>query len=162
MGHHGQTGEQRAQVSAGALSKDDEWLLNLFAKKARKGCSCVYLGNSESTWGNRVTAHYILDQQMKSLSMVTNAPDADQHRSVSCTIHEILDIYSFPDDGEECFPAEVVRACSIEELELLLMVVYAGEDSGDACSFCFAEDSCESRDTLLDCLRILSMKNSSA
>merc|ERR1740121_2723770 len=56
----GQTGAQRAQVPARALTEEDEWLLNMFATKARKGCPCVYLGNSESTWGTRVTAHYIL------------------------------------------------------------------------------------------------------
>lgn len=133
--------------------KDDLRLLKAFANKAKEGCRCVYVGDSRvpGSWGKRSDSHYTMDAQFQCLTMVLHDGE------IACSVDRIMDIYSLPDDGEDCFPLEVIRALNPEDLELLLMIVCSGSSPGDSYKFCFVEQSCESRDALLDCLRIVSL-----
>lgn len=146
-----------------SLTNGDVWLLNAFVKMAKAGCVCSYLGDSRSrgSWGNRMNARYVIDDELKCLNVVVAARGraTDAKPKVSCRIDGILDIYSLQDDGEECFPREVIQALRPDERDLLLMIVYDSGTAGESHRFCFVETSPESKETLLHCLRILSIKS---
>jgi len=124
-------------------------LVNSFAKKAVKGCPCLYL--KEST-GERVATQYRIDKSLEYLIVVSSQDS--QRAEVTCPIGAIQDIYSLVEDGEGCFPTEVVSKLKPEEQNLLLMVVYRNGQS-KMFRFCLLEENPESRDTFLECLRIL-------
>jgi len=124
-------------------------LVNTFAKRAVRGCQCQYLkeGNAE-----RLTTQYRIDKSLEYLIVVN--PSDPQTQEVTCPIASIQDIYSLVEDGESCFPPELVKNLSAEEKELLLMVVYrSGADK--MFRFCLLEETRDSRDIFLECLRIL-------
>jgi len=124
-------------------------LVNTFAKRAVRGCQCHYLkeGNSE-----RLTTQYRIDKSLEYLIIVN--PSDPQMQEVTCPIASIQDIYSLVEDGESCFPPELVKNLSAEDKELLLMVVYrSGTDK--MFRFCLLEETRNSRDIFLECLRIL-------
>mmetsp|Transcript_24862 Transcript_24862/g.54972 ORF Transcript_24862/g.54972 Transcript_24862/m.54972 type:complete len:219 (-) Transcript_24862:62-718(-) len=126
-------------------------LVNSFAKKAVKGCSCTYV--KEGT-GERATRHYRIDRSLEFLLVVDPEAAATSSPEVTCPIAAIQDIYACVEDGEQCFPPQVVSALEPEELDLLLMVVYrSGQDK--MFRFCILEETPESRDTFLESLRIL-------
>lgn len=131
-------------------------LVNSFAKKAVKGCMCVYL--KEST-GEQCATQYRIDKSLEYLIVVCNQDAA--RAEVTCPIAAIQDIYSLAEDGEGCFPADVVAKLTPEEQKLLLMVVYRNGES-KMFRFCLLEESPESRDTFLECLRILCIYAQSA
>jgi len=124
-------------------------LVNSFAKKAVKGCPCLYL--KEST-GERVATQYRIDRSLEYLIVVSSQDS--QRAEVTCPIGAIQDVYSFVEDGEGCFPTEVVSKLKPEEQNLLLMVVYRYGQS-KMCRFCLLDETPESRDTFLECLRLL-------
>jgi len=131
-------------------------LVNNFAKKAVRGCPCVYI--KEST-GERVTTQYRIDKSLEYLIVVSNQDTS--RAEVTCPIASIQDIYSLVEDGEGCFPAEVVSKLSAEDQKMLLMVVYRNGQS-KMFRFCLLEESPDTRDTFLECLRILCIYAQSA
>lgn len=153
-----------APTSARSLTEEEkeaekvrlQALVNTFAKKAVRGCPCVYL--KEGT-GDRVKTQYRIDKSLEHL-IIINAEDAS-HAEVTCPISAIQDIYSLVEDGAACFPTEVIKVLKPEEMELLLMVVFRNS-SDKMFRFCLLEDSRESRDIFLECLRILCIYAQSA
>mmetsp|Transcript_147292 Transcript_147292/g.274393 ORF Transcript_147292/g.274393 Transcript_147292/m.274393 type:complete len:221 (+) Transcript_147292:130-792(+) len=124
-------------------------LVNSFAKKAVKGCPCLYIKESS---GERCSTQYKIDKSLEYLIVVSNKDPT--RAEVTCSIAAIQDIYSLVEDGEGCFPKEVLDKLSPEEKDLLLMIVYrSGTDK--LFRFCLLEESRDSRDTFLECLRIL-------
>jgi len=151
-------------------------LVNSFAKRAVRGCPCEYV--REGT-GERLVTQYRIDKSLEYLIIVTPndcagdapagretevAPLANQEQQsheVMCPIAAIQDIYSLIEDGEGCFPPEVVHVLKPVETPLLLMVVYrTGSDK--LYRFCLMAESSESRDIFLECLRILCIYAQSA
>jgi hypothetical protein len=131
-------------------------LVNSFAKRAVRGCPCTYL---KEVTGERCSTQYRIDKSLEYLIVMS---DKDPNRAeVTCPIAAIQDIYSFVEDGEACFPVNVVQTLKGEEQELLLMVVYrSGADK--MYRFCLLEESQKSRDDILECLRILCIYAQSA
>eukprot|EP00445_Apocalathium_hangoei_P089288 CAMPEP_0204222746 /NCGR_PEP_ID=MMETSP0361-20130328/82414_1 /ASSEMBLY_ACC=CAM_ASM_000343 /TAXON_ID=268821 /ORGANISM="Scrippsiella Hangoei, Strain SHTV-5" /LENGTH=286 /DNA_ID=CAMNT_0051188403 /DNA_START=45 /DNA_END=903 /DNA_ORIENTATION=- len=131
-------------------------LVNSFAKRAVRGCPCEYV--REGT-GERLVTQYRIDKSLEYLIIVT--PNEQQSHEVMCPIAAIQDIYSLIEDGEGCFPPEVVHVLKPVETPLLLMVVYrTGSDK--LYRFCLMAESSESRDIFLECLRILCIYAQSA
>merc|ERR1719201_2663869 len=122
-------------------------LVNSFAKKAVRGCPCVYL--KEST-GERCSTQYRIDKSLEYLIVVSSQDTT--RAEVTCPIAAIQDIYSLVEDGEGCFPADVVSKLKPEDQKMLLMVVYRSGQS-KMFRFCLLEENAESRDTFLECLR---------
>jgi hypothetical protein len=127
-------------------------LVNAFAKKAVRGCTCTYF--KERT-AERVPTEYRIDKSLEYL-VVVNArdPSGTGTPEVTCPIGRIQDIYSLAEDADSCFPANVVEALDPKERDLLLMVVYRMGDSKNF-RFVLLEESRESRDIFLESLRIL-------
>jgi len=130
-------------------------LVNTFAKRAVRGCPCTYV--KEGT-GAKLSTHYRIDKSLGYL-LVLSARDKNV-QEVSCPVAAIQDIYSWIEDGEACFPPEVVKGLTPEEKEMLLMVVYRG--GAKMFRFCILEKSTESRDIFLECLRVLCIYAQSA
>lgn len=120
-------------------------LVNSFVKKAVAGCPCTYL--DEATQEQTVTT-YRIPKNLESLSVVS--PLDNSQAMFACRIGDIQDVYSHFEDGEQCFNPKVVAGLRPEERDLLLMVVCR-----DGRRLNIVEESHESRDTLLECLRIL-------
>merc|ERR1712187_1094503 len=115
-------------------------LVNNFAKKAVRGCRCTYMREAP---GEREPMLYQIDKTLEYLALVKD--DDPALKEITCPIAAIQDIYSFAEDGKECFPKQVVESIGPEERDLLLMVVYrGGADKMDR--FCRLEESPESRD----------------
>lgn len=124
-------------------------LVNNFVRTAAKGCPCTYL---KEVTGERCATRYFLDKRLEHLVVV--APADATVAEVRCPIGAIQDIYCFVEDGATCFPAKVLGLLTQEEQDLLLMVVYRS-DRGGTHRFCLLEESPATRDTFLECLRIL-------
>mmetsp|Transcript_17790 Transcript_17790/g.46952 ORF Transcript_17790/g.46952 Transcript_17790/m.46952 type:complete len:203 (-) Transcript_17790:403-1011(-) len=120
-------------------------LVNQFANKASKGCPCSYF--SEAT-GERIETTYRLRWNLSELTIVS--PKDSSETIAHCPLATIQDIYTLSEDGESCFPAKIVKAVRPEEQDRLVLVVYQGGQI-----LTFLEESIESRDRLLECLRIL-------
>eukprot|EP00429_Kryptoperidinium_foliaceum_P100945 CAMPEP_0176243628 /NCGR_PEP_ID=MMETSP0121_2-20121125/31021_1 /TAXON_ID=160619 /ORGANISM="Kryptoperidinium foliaceum, Strain CCMP 1326" /LENGTH=262 /DNA_ID=CAMNT_0017583225 /DNA_START=1 /DNA_END=786 /DNA_ORIENTATION=+ len=118
-------------------------LVNTFAKRAVRGCPCTLV---RETSGEKASTLYKIDRNLGNL-IIVSAKDRRQ-QEVSCRIAAIQDMYCWAEDGESCFPAEVVDALSVAEKELLLMVVYRQDDK--LFRFSLVESSKESRDMFLD------------
>mmetsp|Transcript_101832 Transcript_101832/g.294695 ORF Transcript_101832/g.294695 Transcript_101832/m.294695 type:complete len:236 (-) Transcript_101832:128-835(-) len=130
-------------------------LVNSFAKRAVRGCPCFYV--REGT-GERLSTHYRIDKSLGYL-LVLSTQDR-RLQEVSCPIAAIQDIYSFIEDGEACFPPEVIKHLTPEQKEMLLMVVY--RSGARLFRFCLLEMSMETRDVFLECLRVLCIYAQSA
>ncbi|CAE7357921.1 unnamed protein product, partial [Symbiodinium pilosum] len=122
-------------------------LVNNFAKKAVRGCPCVYFKEGTAT---RFETQYRIDKSLEYLILVN--PQEPGVTEVTCPIAAIQDIYSTAEDGASCFPPEVVSALGAEDRERLLMIVFSDAD-GKLFRFCLVEESSESRDTFLECMR---------
>mmetsp|Transcript_31944 Transcript_31944/g.52659 ORF Transcript_31944/g.52659 Transcript_31944/m.52659 type:complete len:188 (+) Transcript_31944:51-614(+) len=109
-------------------------LVNNFAKKAVRGCPCVYF--KEGT-AQRFVTQYRIDKSLEYLILVN--PKEPGVTEVTCPIAAIQDIYSMSEDGSSCFPAEVVF----------------NDSEGKLFRFCLVEESTQSRDDFLECMRIL-------
>jgi len=131
-------------------------MVNRFAKSALAGCSCVCIREGS---GERVATKYRINKSLEYL-VVLSVRDMER-AEITCPIADIQDIYSYVEDGESCFPPAVLAALKPHELELLLMVVYQS-DSDRVLRFCLLERCSESRDTFMECLRILCIYASSA
>lgn len=124
-------------------------LVNNFAKKAVRGCSCMYF--KEGT-AQRFVTQYRIDKSLEYLILVN--PKEPGVTEVTCPIAAIQDIYSMSEDGSSCFPVEVVKALEPKDKENLLMIVFNDSD-GKLFRFCLVEESTQSRDDFLECMRIL-------
>mmetsp|Transcript_53027 Transcript_53027/g.154313 ORF Transcript_53027/g.154313 Transcript_53027/m.154313 type:complete len:214 (+) Transcript_53027:130-771(+) len=124
-------------------------LVNSFARKAVKGAPCTYF--NEKT-GERFATQYRIDKGLEYL-IVLSSGDADR-AEVTCPIVSIQDIYSVLEDGESCFPPEVLSAARPGELDRMLMVVYQGGHEA-VYRFCLLEESRDGLEMFLECLRIL-------
>jgi hypothetical protein len=124
-------------------------LVNTFVRTAAKGCPCTYL---KEVTGERCSTRYFLDKRLEHLVIV--ASQDSTVAEVRCPISAIQDIYCFVEDGAGCFPAKVLGLLTPQEQEMLLMVVYRS-DRGGTHRFCLLEETVSSRDTFLECLRIL-------
>ncbi|CAE7221862.1 unnamed protein product [Symbiodinium microadriaticum] len=122
-------------------------LVNNFAKKAVRGCPCVYFKEGTAT---RFETQYRIDKSLEYLILVN--PQEPGVTEVACPIAAIQDIYSMAEDGSSCFPPEVIAALGEEDRERLLMIVFSDTD-GKLFRFCLVEESTESRDTFLECMR---------
>eukprot|EP00437_Effrenium_voratum_P043288 CAMPEP_0181470520 /NCGR_PEP_ID=MMETSP1110-20121109/38595_1 /TAXON_ID=174948 /ORGANISM="Symbiodinium sp., Strain CCMP421" /LENGTH=182 /DNA_ID=CAMNT_0023595497 /DNA_START=112 /DNA_END=657 /DNA_ORIENTATION=- len=113
-------------------------LVNNFAKKAVRGCPCVYFkeGNAQ-----RFETQYRIDKSLEYLILVN--PQEPGVTEVTCPIAAIQDIYSLAEDGASCFPPEVVKALEPEDKERLLMIVF-GDTDGKLFRFCLVEESIRS------------------
>eukprot|EP00931_Biecheleriopsis_adriatica_P074140 TRINITY_DN48267_c0_g1_i1.p1 TRINITY_DN48267_c0_g1~~TRINITY_DN48267_c0_g1_i1.p1 ORF type:complete len:219 (-),score=47.85 TRINITY_DN48267_c0_g1_i1:88-744(-) len=124
-------------------------LVNGFAKKAVRGCPCVYFKEGSA---ERMSTHYRIDKSLEYLVLL--GPKEAGPAEVTCPVAAIQDIYSLLEDGAHCFPQAVISQLSPEESDLLLMVVFCNNE-GKLFRFCLLEASKESRDIFLECLRIL-------
>eukprot|EP00929_Paragymnodinium_shiwhaense_P059061 TRINITY_DN29566_c0_g1_i2.p1 TRINITY_DN29566_c0_g1~~TRINITY_DN29566_c0_g1_i2.p1 ORF type:complete len:234 (+),score=51.95 TRINITY_DN29566_c0_g1_i2:84-785(+) len=130
-------------------------LVNDFARKAVKGCPCTYIRERS---GERIPALYLIDKRLERLTVCKAEDQASPE--VSCSIANIQDIYTLEEDGGDCFPSEVQAALTREEPPMLLMVVY--QQQNQLFRFSLLEESRESRDAFLECLRVLCIYAQSA
>merc|ERR1711920_996099 len=124
-------------------------LVTAFAGQLVRGRPCTYF---DQATGKRATAQYRTDKKIQRLTIVPSRGTPQ----VACPLGVIQDIYCFAYDGEACFPPKIVSNLKPNEPELLLMVVYEGTH-GENQSFCILEESSDSRDTFMECMRILSV-----
>lgn len=124
-------------------------MVNIFARKAVRGCSCVFINESS---GVHSTTNYRIDKGLEYLIVMSE--DDKNKAELTCPIARIRDIFSVAEDGETYFPLRVLSTLQLNEMELLLMVVYSGNQD-QLFRFCVLENSCESRDIFVECLRIL-------
>mmetsp|Transcript_11869 Transcript_11869/g.31350 ORF Transcript_11869/g.31350 Transcript_11869/m.31350 type:complete len:202 (-) Transcript_11869:8-613(-) len=117
-----------------------------FAQRAVSGFPCTYV---REVTGEVVRARYQVTRSLQSLVIV-----ADSQPELECPVADIQDIYSCLGDGESVFPREVLTLVQPHQRDLLLMVVYTSED-GHPLRFCLLEDTPESRDNFLECMRVL-------
>mmetsp|Transcript_109992 Transcript_109992/g.344132 ORF Transcript_109992/g.344132 Transcript_109992/m.344132 type:complete len:96 (-) Transcript_109992:226-513(-) len=84
------------------------------------------------------------------------SPQEARQPEVTCPLAVIQDIYTFTEDGRAVFHEQVLSSVEAAGLnkELLLMIVY-GDGAGRTFRFCLLMDDRRSRDTFLECLRIL-------
>jgi len=123
-------------------------LLDSFARGAVRGCPAVHVDDR----GVRTEALYRIDRSLRHLTLLAR----DDRRLIGeCPIKDIQDIYLL-EDGQECFPPQVVKSVGPNERELLLMLVHGGSQER-AFSFCMLEESRESRDRFLESMRVLSI-----
>ncbi|CAK9069383.1 Uncharacterized protein SCF082_LOCUS34750 [Durusdinium trenchii] len=128
-------------------------LLKDFAKSATNaGCPCVYF--KEGTWERADRALYRMDNLLQTLMLISG--QGPQQLEVTCPITAIEDIYCMAEDGPSYFPPEVVAALTPEEKEQLLMIVFSDADAKFV-RLCLAQESRQSRDDFLECMRILSV-----
>mmetsp|Transcript_107362 Transcript_107362/g.346475 ORF Transcript_107362/g.346475 Transcript_107362/m.346475 type:complete len:221 (-) Transcript_107362:318-980(-) len=153
----------KAPISARSLTDEErnekiriQAMINRFAKAALAGCPCMCI--REDT-GTRFSTKYRINKSLEYL-VVLSEEDAAK-AEVTCPIADIHDIYTFVEDGAEAFPAQVMEGVSSEERPLLLRVVF-GSDAKALSYFCLLEESCESRDTFLESLRVLCIYAASA
>lgn len=120
-------------------------LLGSFMKRAVKGCPCTCVSQ---TTGARWPALYVVPKSLDIIAV--KGAEASKGCDFQVPISNIQDVYCLADDGEHCFSPMVIMNLRPAERELLLMVVLR-----DGQRFSLIEDNAESRDTLLECLRIL-------
>jgi len=152
---HARTQEQA--MSSRSLSPEEkevekarlQQLVNTFAKKAVRGCPCTYINTVSK---ERFATEYRIDKSLEFLIILS--PNDKNKPEITCPISGIEDIYSMAEDGQSCFPLDVLSLVPPEHRELLLMVVFrSGHDKH--IRFCMTETTRESRDVFLECLRIL-------
>jgi len=125
--------------------------VNDFAKRALKGCPCILFKGSPA---ERYESQYCIDKNLDHLIVLS--PTDMNAAEINCPIGDIQDIYSIVEDGPACFPPEVIAGVATQsEMERLLMVVYHNAGKKNLVRFCIVEESCDSRDAFLECLRIL-------
>jgi hypothetical protein len=83
-----------------------------------------------------------------------------------CPLGKVEDVYTFAEDGEEPFPPAVLAALRPEERERLVMVVYCDQEALSKAKrqirFCLLEESAESLQVFLECMRLLCIYAESA
>jgi len=129
-----------------------------FADSVGKGRNCTRL--LEAT-GARINVKYSVDHASRCLVVKTAGLPAQQE--VVCRIACIEDIYTL-EDGDECFPPQVVESLAQEEKEGLFLIVYTTTDARgrpheEPVSLCMVEASRRARDDLMEHLKRLSLSS---
>merc|ERR1712150_8557 len=124
-------------------------LVQTFAQEAVNGIGCTLMRMENL---QRVKTTYRIDKTLRNLMIMS--PD-NKRQEVVCPIGEILDIYSLAEDGRSCFPTEIIDMLRPEEHSLLLMIMHASGQNNAPRQFFLLETSEQSRDTFLECLRVL-------
>jgi hypothetical protein len=124
-----------------------------FAKKAVKGCPCAIL--SKST-GGRQQGEYFFDERLEHLIVAPARSmwGSSKEPTDRINIGTIQDIYVI-EDGEDCFPREILATLRPAERELVFVVVYSRGGERGTATCCLLEKTRECRDALLECLRVL-------
>lgn len=135
------------QVEAGTENQP----ANLAATSAAKGKRCTFVS---ARTGARAAAEYVVD--VDALQLVVRMSGRDGRSELAaCPVMAIEDIFTI-DDGEDCFPIEVLQSLTPEEKDGLFMVVHARDDlSADVTHLCLVEASRSARDDLLEYLKEL-------
>mmetsp|Transcript_74788 Transcript_74788/g.219071 ORF Transcript_74788/g.219071 Transcript_74788/m.219071 type:complete len:228 (+) Transcript_74788:131-814(+) len=139
------SGEQKSPADKQAEKARLRVMVDTFVQKAFRGCPCVYF---EPGTHRRLPTEYRLQRDLASLCIMS-ATD-ENIPLVTCNIGTIEDIFSCAEDGDGAFEDAVLQQVQPDEKQQLLRVSY-----GDDQTFTFLEESVESRDMLLECLRIL-------
>eukprot|EP00443_Scrippsiella_acuminata_P072703 CAMPEP_0115404234 /NCGR_PEP_ID=MMETSP0271-20121206/17309_1 /TAXON_ID=71861 /ORGANISM="Scrippsiella trochoidea, Strain CCMP3099" /LENGTH=209 /DNA_ID=CAMNT_0002828195 /DNA_START=82 /DNA_END=711 /DNA_ORIENTATION=- len=120
------------------------------ASSAAAGRKCTLL--SERT-GARTAGEYVVEAE--SLQLTVRATGSSERPEVlhRCPLMQIEDIYTV-EDGEDCFPQEVIDSLQSEEKDGLFMIVHVVDDpNAEAAQLCLVEASRSDRDNLLEHLR---------
>mmetsp|Transcript_68002 Transcript_68002/g.199026 ORF Transcript_68002/g.199026 Transcript_68002/m.199026 type:complete len:192 (+) Transcript_68002:143-718(+) len=130
-----------------------EALASGFARQAVKGLRCAYVPEGGA---QAVRTLYRVTKGLDSLVVVS--PLDDDKALETCPLTDIQDVYTWMEDGSVPFQGEWIRKADAAGLdkELLVMIVYraAAAAEGQA-RFCLLPSDRESRDTFLECLRLL-------
>jgi len=123
-----------------------------FVTSAARGRKCTCLSEAG---GERTEAEYLVEADSARL-VVQRVSRAGRLETEVCPVLSIEDIFTI-DDGEECFPPEVMESLTWEEKTRFFMIVYASSDdpAADPINLCLLEASRSARDDLLDHLRNL-------
>lgn len=121
-----------------------------FVNAAVQGRPCKFLQEKEGM-NKLCPTQYSLDPTLRHFTV---ACGASMSSDVSLPISSLHEIYSCAEDGKDCFPTKTISMLQPEELDLLVMVVYRNNED-KLRRFCILESSVESRDNLLEGLRIL-------
>jgi hypothetical protein len=130
-------------------------MMDAFAWKAckRDGFPCTYI-QEDDDGTTRVSASYGLDRSLTRFH-VRSPLGSSFALSIICPLAKVVEVYS-SDDGMDCFPPDVLAKVKPHEMDQLLMVVFDPDDeAGDQLRFCMLAESWESREELVECLRIL-------
>mmetsp|Transcript_28120 Transcript_28120/g.70635 ORF Transcript_28120/g.70635 Transcript_28120/m.70635 type:complete len:210 (-) Transcript_28120:472-1101(-) len=120
------------------------------ASSAAAGRKCTLL--SERT-GARTAGEYVVEAE--SLQLTVRATGSSERPEVlhRCPLMQIEDIYTV-EDGEDCFPQEVIDSLQSEEKDGLFMIVHVVDDpNAEAAQLCLVEASRSDRDNLLEHLK---------
>jgi hypothetical protein len=140
--------DERAK-EAEAEKRRLQGLVHTFAKKAYKGIPCTYL---DVLGEKRVKTTYKINKVLTHLTIMSS--DKSDSAEVVCPIASIQDVYSLEEDGPSVFPRDLIKMLKPGEEERLLMFV-CNTDKDKWIKICFLEESRESKNSLLECLRIL-------
>lgn len=136
---------------------DDEAVLSpdgkarRYAEHTRKGCPCTVL---EGRRFRRSSALYSVEDSdgiFKVRMSRSETPD------FSCSVGQIQDIYTVEEDGKDCFPDDLLAHLDPEEMDLLVMIVYA-DGRRRRRTFYMLDATRRSREMLLEVLRLLSVE----
>merc|ERR1711885_73707 len=107
-----------------------------FTERASQGVPCLYLRERNQL---RVSAVYCLDATVRYLILLSGEGLQDQE--VVCPVSSIVEICSFQEAGETCFPKAVVNMVELEEPERLIMVVFRRQTDQAKIRFCIVEET---------------------
>jgi hypothetical protein len=133
-----------------------------FLTQAAKGFPCKYL--KEKT-GELCATNYRIDSKLKTFTIdkvdppkantKAKAAPAPSHE-VQCALLQIQDIYAFGQDGASPFPKEILQKVPEKDQAKLIMVVYKDEKVDKKFfRFCFLEETVETSNAFMQCMRIL-------
>jgi uncharacterized FlaG/YvyC family protein len=146
--------EKKVEKTASVVEAERQRLKKLlydFVKTALKGTACVCIQEV----GERMTASYSLDKDLTKL-VVRAKRDHGGELVRECPISQIKDVYSIAHDGESPFAAPVLAAIHPEERDRVLMLVCdLSPKDPNQLQICLVLDTVESRDTFLECLRMI-------
>mmetsp|Transcript_90878 Transcript_90878/g.261879 ORF Transcript_90878/g.261879 Transcript_90878/m.261879 type:complete len:223 (-) Transcript_90878:277-945(-) len=120
-------------------------LVNSFVKNALKGYKCFYVDEAS---GDKKAAVYRIPKTLETLTITGSEDGAPT--LFNCRIAEVQDVYCLAEDGETCFDPKVIKAATQADRELLLLLILK-----NGTRLCMMEETTTSRDTFLECLRIL-------
>jgi hypothetical protein len=129
-------------------------LLYDFVKGALEGRPCTWV-RERGGHVERASASFRLNKAISELA-VRDVQNSGAEPATLCPLKHIMDVYSMAEDDEDCFPAPVLAGIQPEEKDRLLMLVYgAGPQAAESRTICLVMESVKSRDTFLECLRML-------
>jgi len=130
-------------------SESESW--NDSLRKAHSGCPCTFL--QEGAHFRRVSSQYFVDDGLEVLSIFP-AETTEEVALIQCQIEMIQNIFYFPVDGEGPFPEAVLGNLSLEEKDVLFMVIAQG-NHGAVIGFCALFGSSEDGNDFMEVMRRL-------